>query len=121
MKRDRRKRFMNAMPGVKNYRDCPRLVQGTMTIEKKTIANAEGRKPPVTPMSFAMTQKWESRLLRPRLVREDIFIQGLEPDEVEMIREASERGLKPGGFSVEGTTLILRFDQAECVCTPETR
>jgi hypothetical protein len=50
-------------------------------------------------MSFAMTQEWKSKLLRPRLVREDVYIQGLEPDEVEMIREASERGLKPGGFS----------------------
>ena len=59
---------------------------------------------------FAMTEEWTSGLLRPRLVREDIFIQGLEPDEVEMIREASERGLKPGGFSVEGNTVILRFD-----------
>jgi hypothetical protein len=28
-------------------------------------------------MSFAMTQEWRSRLLRPRLVREDVFIQGL--------------------------------------------
>jgi hypothetical protein len=63
-------------------------------------------------MSFAMTQEWRSRLLRkPELVRTDIFIQGLEPDEVEMIREASERGLKPGGFSVEGNTLVLRFDR----------
>jgi len=64
-------------------------------------------------MSFAMAQEWRSRLLRPRLVRTDIFIQGLEPDDVEMIREASERGLKPGGFSVEGNTLILRFDRGE--------
>lgn len=65
-------------------------------------------------MSFAMTQEWKSSLLRkPELVRSDIFIQGLEPDEVEMIREASERGLKPGGFSVEGNTLILRFDRNE--------
>ena len=64
-------------------------------------------------MSFAMTQEWKSRLLRPRLVRPDIFIQGLTPDEVEMIREASERGLKPSGFSVEGNTLILRFDRNE--------
>jgi hypothetical protein len=46
-------------------------------------------------VSFAMTQEWKSRLLRPRLVRSDIFIQGLEPDELEMIREASERGLTP--------------------------
>jgi hypothetical protein len=64
-------------------------------------------------MSFAVTQEWRSRLLRPQLVREDVFIQGLEPDEVEMIREASERGLKPGGFSVEGNTVILPFDRTE--------
>jgi hypothetical protein len=64
-------------------------------------------------MSFAMTQEWKSKLLRPRLVREDVYIQGLEPDEVEMIREASERGLMPGGFSVEGNTLVLRFDRDE--------
>ena len=65
-------------------------------------------------MSFGMTQEWKNSLLRkPELVRTDIFIQGLEPDEVEMIREASERGLKPGGFSVEGNTLVLRFDRNE--------
>lgn len=63
-------------------------------------------------MNFAMTQEWKSSLLRrPELVRSDIFIQGLEPDEVEMIREASERGLRLGGFSVERNTLILRFDR----------
>jgi hypothetical protein len=64
-------------------------------------------------MSFAMTQEWKSKLLRPRLVRSDIFIQGLEPDEVEMIREAQEKGLTPGGFKVAGNTLILRFDRNE--------
>jgi hypothetical protein len=64
-----------------------------------------------TGMSFAMTQEWQSPLLRPRLVREDIFIQGLEPDEVEMIREALGKGLTPSGFSVAGDTLILRFDR----------
>jgi hypothetical protein len=64
-------------------------------------------------MSFGMTQEWKNRLLRPQLVRSDVYIQGLEPDEVEMIREASERGLKPGGFSVEGNTLILSFDRNE--------
>ncbi len=62
-------------------------------------------------MSFGMTQEWKSSLLRPRLVRSDIFIQGLEPDEVEMIREASERGLKPSGFSVAGNTVVLRFER----------
>lgn len=44
----------------------------------------------------AMQQTWiarnfpkpKSRLLRPRLVREDVFIQGLTQDETEMIREA---------------------------------
>ncbi len=66
-----------------------------------------------TGMSFALTQKWRSRLLRPRLVREDVYIQALEPDEVEMIREALGKGLKPGGFSVEGNTLVLRFDRDE--------
>jgi len=64
-------------------------------------------------MSFAMTQEWRSRLLRPRLVRSDVYIQGLEPDEVEMIREALGKGLTPSGFSVEGNTLILRFDLNE--------
>jgi hypothetical protein len=39
-------------------------------------------------MSFYMTQEWRSRLLRPRLVREDVFIQGLTQNEVEMIHEA---------------------------------
>ena len=58
-----------------------------------------------------VTQEWRSRLLSPRLVREDVYIQGLEPDEVEMIREASERRLEPGGFSVEGNTLVLRFNR----------
>ena len=67
-----------------------------------------------TGMSFAMTQEWKSSLLRkPELVRTDVYIQGLEPDEVEMIREASERRLEPGGFSVEGNTLVLRFDRDE--------
>jgi hypothetical protein len=64
-------------------------------------------------MSFAMTQEWKSRLLRPRLVREDVYIQRLEPDEVEMIREALGKGLTPSGFSVAGDTLILRFDRNE--------
>jgi hypothetical protein len=64
-------------------------------------------------MSFAMTQEWRSRLLRPRLVRSDVYIQGLTQDEVEMIREALGKGLVPGGFSVEGNTLILRFDRGE--------
>ncbi len=65
-------------------------------------------------MSFVMTQEWKSSLLRkPELVRTDIFIQGLEPDEVEMIREALGKGLTPSGFSVAGDTLILRFDRNE--------
>jgi hypothetical protein len=42
--------------------------------------------------SFAMTQEWRSILLPPRLVREDVYIQRLEPDEVEMIREAKRNG-----------------------------
>jgi len=60
-----------------------------------------------------VTQEWRSRLLSPRLVREDVYIQGLEPDEVEMIREALGKGLTPSGFSVGGNTLILRFDRNE--------
>ena len=64
-------------------------------------------------MSFAMTQEWRSRLLRPRLVREDVFIQGLTQDEVEMIREALGKGLTPNGFEVVKDTLILRFDRNE--------
>ena len=64
-------------------------------------------------MSFSMIQEWKSSLLRPRLVREDIFVQGLEPEEVELIREASERGLKPSGFEVAENTLILRFQLDE--------
>jgi hypothetical protein len=58
-----------------------------------------------------VTQEWRSTLLRPRLVREDVFIQGLEPDEVEMIREALGKGLTPSGFKVVENTLILRFDR----------
>ena len=64
-------------------------------------------------MNFSMTQEWKNGLLRPRLVREDVYLQNLTPDEVEMIREASEQGLKPGVFSVEGNTVILRFDREE--------
>jgi hypothetical protein len=64
-------------------------------------------------MSFAMTQEWKTRLLRPRLVREDVYIQRLEPDDVEMIREALGKGHTPSGFSVVGDTLILRFDRNE--------
>ena len=64
-------------------------------------------------MSFAMTQEWRSKLLRPRLVREDVFVQGLTPDELGMIREASERGLKPSGFDVAGDIAILRLERNE--------
>lgn len=64
-------------------------------------------------MSFAMTQEWKSPLLRPRLVKESVYIQGLTPDELQMIHEALERGLKPSGFSVGGNTLVLRFDRNE--------
>ena len=60
-------------------------------------------------MSFSM----KNRLLRPRLVRSDVYIQGLTPDELQMIREALERGLKPSGFSVAGNTVVLRFEQDE--------
>ena len=64
-------------------------------------------------MSFAMTQEWRSRLLHPRLVREDVFVQGLTQDEVEMIREALGKGLTPNGFDVAGNAVILRFDRNE--------
>ena len=77
-----------------------------------TTTNAE-RKLPGDPASFLTESEWRSGLLRPQLVREDVFIQGLTQDEVDMIREASERGLKPSGFSVEGNTVILRFDRNE--------
>jgi hypothetical protein len=60
-----------------------------------------------------MTQEWKCPLLRPRLVRSDVCIQGLEPDEVEMIREALGKGLTPNGFEVVGDTLILRLDRNE--------
>ncbi len=66
-----------------------------------------------TGMSFAMTQEWRSRLLRPRLVRSEIFVRELTPDEVEMIREALGKGLTPSGFEVVKDTLILRFDRNE--------
>ncbi len=56
-------------------------------------------------MSFAMTQEWRNRLLRPRLVREEVFIQRLARDEVEMIRQALEKGLAPNGFEVVEDTL----------------
>lgn len=59
------------------------------------------------------TQRKSSLLRKPELVRTDIFIQGLEPDEVEMIREALGKGLTPNGFEVEGNTLVLRFDRSE--------
>jgi hypothetical protein len=62
---------------------------------------------------FALTQEWTSRLLGPRLVREDVFIQGLTQDEVAMIREALGNGLTPNGFEVVEDTLILRFDRNE--------
>jgi hypothetical protein len=64
-------------------------------------------------MSFAMTQEWRSRLLRPRLVRSDVYIQGLTQDEVEMLRQALERGLKPSGFDVAGDIAILRLERNE--------
>jgi hypothetical protein len=60
-----------------------------------------------------VTQEWKCPLLRPRLVRSDVYIQGLEPDEVEMIREALGKGLTPSGFSVAEDTLILRFERNE--------
>ena len=60
-----------------------------------------------------VTQEWRSRLLRPRLVRSDVYIQGLTQDEVAMIREALVKGLTPNGFEVVKDTLILRFDRNE--------
>lgn len=65
-------------------------------------------------MSFAMTQKWTSRLLRkPRLVKEEVFLHSLPPDELATIYEALGRGLTPTRFSVEGSTVILQFDLDE--------
>jgi hypothetical protein len=49
-------------------------------------------------MSFAMTQEWKCPLLRPRLVRSDVYIQGLTQDELQMIHEALGKGLTPSGF-----------------------
>ena len=66
-----------------------------------------------TGMSFAMTQEWRSRLLRPRLVRSDVYIQGLTPDELQMIREATEQGLAPSSFSVAGNIAVLRLERNE--------
>lgn len=66
-----------------------------------------------TGVSFAMTQEWRNPLLRPRLVRSDVYIQRLEPDEVEMIREALGKGLTPSGFSVAGNTVVLKFERDE--------
>lgn len=66
---------------------------------------------------MTMRPEYESSLLRrpeeARLVREDVFIQGLTQDEVEMIREALGKGLTPNGFEVVEDTLILRFDRNE--------
>jgi hypothetical protein len=65
-------------------------------------------------MSFAIVQKWNNPLLRkPRLVREDVFIQGLSPDETKMICSAMAKGLTPSGFKVVEDTLILRLDLRE--------
>jgi hypothetical protein len=64
-------------------------------------------------MSLAMTQEWKSPLLRPLLVRSEIFVRELTPDELQMIREALGRGLTPSGFEVVEDTLILRFDRSE--------
>jgi hypothetical protein len=63
---------------------------------------------------MSMRPEYSSRLLRKdEMVRTDIFIQGLESDEVEMIREARGKGLTPNGFEVVEDTLILRFDRNE--------
>ncbi|HEV2289924.1 MAG TPA: hypothetical protein VGR81_13350 [Candidatus Acidoferrales bacterium] len=57
---------------------------------------------------------YKSSLLRkPEIVRTDIFIQGLEPDELAMIREALGKGLTPSGFEVVEDILILRLDRNE--------
>jgi hypothetical protein len=62
-------------------------------------------------MSFAMTQEWRSPLLRPRLVRSDIFIHELKPDTLDMLHQASEQGLTPSSFDFDGDILILRFQR----------
>jgi hypothetical protein len=64
-------------------------------------------------MSFAMRQEWKCPLLRPRLLRTDVYIQGLTQDELQMIREALGKGLTPNGFEIAGDNAILRFDQNE--------
>lgn len=56
--------------------------------------------------------EWKSSLLKPKPVRTDVFIR-LEPDEVEMLREASEQGLTPTTFSVAGDIAVLRLDKKE--------
>lgn len=56
-------------------------------------------------------QEWKSHLLKPRLVKESVFVQSLTRNELEMIRDAQAKGLKPGSFSLEGGTLILRFNR----------
>jgi hypothetical protein len=64
-----------------------------------------------------MSPEYDSSLLRrheeARLVRTDVYIQGLTQDEVAMIREALGKGLTPNGFEVAEDTLILRFDRDE--------
>jgi hypothetical protein len=84
-----------------------------MTMKKNmTMTTNPERKLTVNPASFLAESEWKSSLLRkPELVRSDIFIQGLTPDEVEMIREALGKGLTPNGFEVVEDTLILRFDR----------
>ena len=64
-------------------------------------------------LGFAMTEEWSNGLLRPRLVRQDVYVQGLTQDEVEMIRDALGKGLTPSGFKLAGGTLVLRFDRNE--------
>jgi hypothetical protein len=65
-----------------------------------------------------VTQKWESPLLRPRLICTDIFVHELTPDELQMIRDALGKGLTPSGFDVAGNTVILRFGRNEWLAQP---
>jgi hypothetical protein len=60
-----------------------------------------------------LTQEWQSSLLKPRLVREDVYLQNLTPDDLSMIREALDRGLMPKSFRVVANALILRFELEE--------
>jgi hypothetical protein len=60
-----------------------------------------------------VTQEWKNRLLRPRLVREDVFVHELEQGTLETLREAMRRGLTPSSFDFNRVILILRLERNE--------